>query len=491
MTQVLQKTCDDEWTSAGVKSTFTVNFPEDPASWAPLTFSSICGWGWRFAYTFGLQLDQSATISGRRISVAFNPYLIHHASYGKVTFHTEVENLILIENESRDVEINLPISIPGKKSHSSQNSSTFNQLLQSYLYPENAIGPASISIWVRFPNHLGISFSCPPVPVNMPVRLEEALLQTIHGGDVIDLKFYAYTRAGFTPSGTGYVARPRPLFGKLGFLRGHSESLDAYLSAISGTADVQFSESKIVDLDGEMEVEERFTEYDYMSDSDLDPDEQEEIDIEVRDTDNTSTASEAVEIILSDAHSTSPSTSSQSMKSGRKGRVVIIKGHAYKTWHALIHYLYTNKVTFRTSTSQQDSSPNPECSAKSMYKLAHRFELEGLKALALKAIKAQLSSETIVREAFSSFTSLYPEVLEIEADFLLKHLPRLHNQIDEMLKSICDEMRPNSHAMLRRIVFGRNGGLSATRNVSEPQVSLVTFADGEASEPYIDIIEDE
>ncbi|KAK7040544.1 hypothetical protein R3P38DRAFT_2895260 [Favolaschia claudopus] len=469
MTEVLRKICDDEWTSSGFKSTFNVNLPEDPAASAPLTFSNICGWGWRFACSIDAVNTSRPPlhgqwISGRRISVSFNPYLIYHVSYGKLTFRTEVENLIVIEDWFGDDEVDLPMLMPGRKVHSaiSLKSSTQNRFLQSYLYPEGAIGPASISIWVGFPDYPGIRFSCPPVPVNMPVRLENALLQTIHGGDVIDLKFYAYTRAGFTPSGAGYVARPRPLFGKLGFLRGHSESLDAYLSAISGTADVQFTESKIVDLDGQMNVEERFTEYDYMSDSDLDPDEQEETETEASDTDNTSTANEAVEVVLPDA---------------QKGRVVVIKGHAYKTWHALIHYLYTNKISFRTSTSQQGSSPNPECSAKSMYKLADRFELGGLKALALKAIQAQLTSETIVREAFSSFTSLYPEVLEIEAEFLLKHLPRLQNQIDEMLKSICDEMRPNSLAMLRRIVFSRNGGFSVSANVSGPQILFGNAAD--------------
>jgi hypothetical protein len=48
MTTAFRKLAEDEWTSAGVKSTFTLDIPEDPASSVPSTASQICGFGWRF-----------------------------------------------------------------------------------------------------------------------------------------------------------------------------------------------------------------------------------------------------------------------------------------------------------------------------------------------------------------------------------------------------------------------------------------------------------
>lgn len=45
-------------------------------------------------------------------------------------------------------------------------------------------------------------------------------------------------------------------------------------------------------------------------------------------------------------------------------------------WANVLYYLYTNKIIFCTSDSHQHSvSATPECSAKSMYKLADRMRL--------------------------------------------------------------------------------------------------------------------
>ncbi|KAF8214591.1 hypothetical protein K438DRAFT_1926970 [Mycena galopus ATCC 62051] len=63
------------------------------------------------------------------------------------------------------------------------------------------------------------------------------------------------------------------------------------------------------------------------------------------------------------------------------------------------------------------------------------FHLEKLKSLALESLRFQLSANNIVREAFSTFTSLFPEIQDIEAEFLVKHLPNVAG-IDEILRSI-------------------------------------------------------
>lgn len=102
-----------------------------------------------------------------------------------------------------------------------------------------------------------------------------------------------------------------------------------------------------------------------------------------------------------------------------------------------MYYLYAKRVVFRALKSTKKRKPTKagpapgplECSPKSMYKLADavrllniRFEyylslllnvvrplqfgLTELKALALASLKSQLSARNIVREAFSSFTSV-------------------------------------------------------------------------------------
>ncbi|KAJ7788054.1 hypothetical protein B0H14DRAFT_3504685 [Mycena olivaceomarginata] len=319
---VLQKVVDDEWTSTGVKSTFTIHIPENPSSGVSGTPTAICGWGLRFSCS----VDSASTSTSPRL-----------LPYGRITFRTEAENLLPLDDEPFFTEIDLP----------------------------DAAGPASIAISVQLPAGMGMTLS---------------------------RKFCAYTRAG-----ARYVSRPRPMFTKLALLRGHSDSLDAYFLGVSGAA--ESAESKMLDLDMDMPPEERFQEYDYMSDSDLDSDDEEE-GVPTDKTARTSTTS-AAQLPLPASRSSSPGSSSRPTPNGPHGRN---KGTCIQNVEC---YLYTNKIIFCTSDSHQHSfSPTPECSAKSMYKLADRFGLDELKTLALESLQSQLSAENIVREAFSSFTSL-------------------------------------------------------------------------------------
>ncbi|KAJ7820845.1 hypothetical protein B0H14DRAFT_3735235 [Mycena olivaceomarginata] len=163
---------------------------------------------------------------------------------------------------------------------------------------------------------------------------------------------------------------PRPLFAKLSLLRGHSDDLDTYLWGISGIAG--FAESRMVDLEVDNPPKE-FDNYDYMSDSDLDSDDEDD-----------SVATPARSRMHSpefapscrptpDSHATParsplrtpppeflvplplsrPSTPAGVRPAGRRmGHMVVVKGHAFKTWHALlVYYLYTKKIEFQTCKS--------------------------------------------------------------------------------------------------------------------------------------------
>ncbi|KAJ7849744.1 hypothetical protein B0H13DRAFT_2361126 [Mycena leptocephala] len=423
----LHKVFDDALTPAGVKSTFTVAIPKDPASQVPATFTGLCGWGCQ-------------------------------AAYGRLTFHTEVKNLLPLEDALFYKEFDLP----------DNRRDRGGVPLGVYMHRSDSPGPVTIAISVAFPAGLGISLTRP-----LDERVETALADTIRGDEVVDVKFYAYTRAG-----SSYVARPRPMFAKMALLRGHSDILDAYLSGISGQG---FAESQFVDLDAHVVHEDRFTDYEYMSDSDLDTDDEEDGPISGRlglgpieagptPPDSIPLPSTNDEENLNSLLS-SPSTAQTFPDSipvpstliahppRRLGRAVTIKGHAYKTWNALLYYLYTKKVVFRAlkSTKKREFAKargGPlECSPKSMYKLADAFGLTELKALALASLKSQLSAKNIVREAFSSFTSVYTDVQDIETAVLIQHLPSVVDEMEAMLRSICDGTRPQCFNMLDKVVF--------------------------------------
>ncbi|KIK47159.1 hypothetical protein CY34DRAFT_9187 [Suillus luteus UH-Slu-Lm8-n1] len=112
----------------------------------------------------------------------------------------------------------------------------------------------------------------------------------------------------------------------------------------------------------------------------------------------------------------------------RGSRVVIVKGVAWKTWHAFIYYCYTGIVNFANLRSQRtvdeqsrlEDGP-PRCSPKSMYQLARKLNNEPLSRLSLKAIETRLSAANILDEAFSKFTSRHDAVRVLEIPLLLKH----------------------------------------------------------------------
>ncbi|KAJ7461382.1 hypothetical protein B0H11DRAFT_2241811 [Mycena galericulata] len=431
----LRKVTDDELTQTGVKSTFIVDIPGDPTSQVSGNLTAICGWGWRFSCTIDatssttsprLLANDSSAIPWRRVTLFFHPDRIRRADYGRLTFDTTVENLLRLEDALFYTELDLP----------DNSLNTQGTLLGVYMRRSDITGAATISVSVRFAAGLGISLSRP-----LDARVETALAETIRGDEVVDVKFYAYTRAGGS-----YVARPRAMFAKLSLLRGHSDILDAYLEGISAPG---FTESRLVDLDGHRPEEDRFPEYDYMSDSDLDTDDEDE-------TDPVSPPSKP-ELGAPESKVSPDSIPSPTMLPSprRMGHAVVVKGYAYKTWNALLYYLYTRKIVFCAPGSRNEpGSLTQECSPKSMYKLADAFGLTDLKTLALASLRSQLSEENIVREAFSNFTSLYAEIQDIEVQFLLLHLPHLNEEMAEMLKSICDEMRPHCFNVLRKVVCG-------------------------------------
>ncbi|KAH7925140.1 hypothetical protein BV22DRAFT_1011844, partial [Leucogyrophana mollusca] len=154
--------------------------------------------------------------------------------------------------------------------------------------------------------------------------------------------------------------------------------------------------------------------YDYESDSDIDDNEEELEDSE---------PSEPVHVPQDRVEGEDfPATSNRASSSAT--RTVLVKGAAYKTWRALIYYCYTGQIVFSPLKScNAEHTPAlayegaTPCSPKSMYRLADSLGIDGLKEIALAAIKNDLSQKNILDEAFSKFTSRQ----DMEVKLLVEH----------------------------------------------------------------------
>jgi hypothetical protein len=282
-----------------------------------------------------------------------------------------------------------------------------------------------------------------PASFEKTLLVQSAMKQTLSGGVFIDTKLYAYSKR---KSG-GIVGDPLPVYSNSSVLRASSSYFEGLLGGGFREDDIEYLDAGFPQ--NRMSSTE---EYDYFSDSDLEDDEEESeikeqkndvapppLTIEtaelstksqrqaksVTDDSFITNMAEAPSIgmaLVSDLSGVSPP--------GRRGRVIVIREVAYKTLRALIYYLYTDKVAFAPLRSQGTKSSNtsaqstldeyhspPPCSPKSMYRVADRFGLDDLKKKAEQDIRSKLTSENILTELYSTFTSSYDKISQMEISF--------------------------------------------------------------------------
>jgi len=180
-----------------------------------------------------------------------------------------------------------------------------------------------------------------------------------------------------------------------------------------------FSEAELKNFDGSIGRDESAAEdYGYYSDSDLGDEEDEKPRQSARTCDEPSAGPfRRPQPLVGEnpRHENLP-------EPANKGKIVRIPDMAFVTFQAFIFYLYTGQIEFAPRGSQKDQSPGatkeqtPLCdktplpSSKSVYRLADKYDIPALKALALNHIRGGLRNCDIVAETFSEFTSRYDDI---------------------------------------------------------------------------------
>ncbi|KAI0331011.1 hypothetical protein GY45DRAFT_673314 [Cubamyces sp. BRFM 1775] len=307
--------------------------------------------------------------------------------------------------------------------------------------------------------------------------LRAALLASASGSSFEDVKFFVFSRR----NREGLVDKPMPVLANSTLLRKASSHFD-YLFTQG------YAESGIVDIDAPYPSTrpDKTTDYDYECDSDLEDEEEwSEPDIVLEDASDTAVGSSPnpepskdgddsdSKGDSGDGDAAAPTTNLT--RPGRQGRVVFLDGIAHKTWRAFVIFTYLGpeELTFAPLRSEGKSrSPvpglnkTPACSPKSIYRLAERYDIPSLKELAADEIKKRLSPHNILEEIFSTFPSLYPDVQDIELEYLQAHLhePVVQDRLPVWIESLAKgELPTGSERVISNLLKRGNSANNSKR----------------------------
>ncbi|KAG0706116.1 hypothetical protein DFH29DRAFT_996270 [Suillus ampliporus] len=285
--------------------------------------------------------------------------------------------------------------------------------------------------------------------------VEALLMKSILGQELVDTKFHLFSGRSANPR---KVTRLQALSANDIVLAAHSDFF-AELSSRTGSTD-----ATLVDFDGGSAFEDGMAldDYAYASDSDLEDEEEGEgkagqtpvsDETAVLEGDMSSNDDDDDDLlVVGDARSeidSTPqfSTSDQLPTDGTYWCETRPSG-------PLLLYLYTDKIVFSPIKSQGQpranvDAPNPSalwpCSPKSMYRLACKVRLDGIRDQAFYAIRSGLDAGNILQELSSSLTSKYPAILQIQVEVLLQHISSVSviQNIPSLLRRIADSQLPH------------------------------------------------
>lgn len=318
---------------------------------------------------------------------------------------------------------------------------------------------------------------------NHQALIEALLMKSILGQDLVDTKFHLFSSRS---AHSRKVSRLQSLSANDVVLAACSDFF-AELSSRTGLPDATF-----VDFEGGSAFEDGMAldDYGYASDSDLEDDEDDDGASQMSVCDEAATlggntsqsddndddllvvgitadGKDKIDTTISDPISASPPQAVAPITSApiqhklpvENCRNILVRDTAFRTWKALLLYLYTNKIVFSPLKSQGQprahvKGPDPStlwpCSPKSMYRLGRKVRLDSIRDKAFDAIRNSLNADNILQELSSSFTSKYPEILQMHVEVLLKHItsvPVIQN-IPSLVKRIADSQLPHGADIL-------------------------------------------
>jgi hypothetical protein len=428
---------DEYWSTKSVTSKFQIHHksgrPVGCEKNCKLVYSKTCGLGWRFAILYDNRPPE--------IEIFFESY-VASIELGRLN----VVVMLQAQNSSDEAFVI-------RKEYSTEPANREPNRMVSWK-------PSDISrhSYVTFK----VSFS--RVDLDIPksiIRSEthRALEHSLQTGVFIDTKFYVFSKR----LQLGRVGRPLALFASSALLQEKSIYMTTHMSQNRP------SDSAFVDLGSDfMSEEDPCThKYDYELDSDLDEDDLADDDVKTV-VDGIGSSSDVWEDtvdaeVVNDVRSIQcqpPAYSPRPAHFQSIGRTILVNDTAFKTWQALILYLYSGNIEFlplksgrspsqATGVAERDHLCHP-CSPKSMYRLATKLGLDDLKNLAFKSIRAGLSKNNILNEAFSEFTSRYPPILEMEVNILSEHFnsPEVSKAFPAKFKGVTEGKLPHSSTIL-------------------------------------------
>ncbi|KAJ7058663.1 hypothetical protein C8F01DRAFT_1146871 [Mycena amicta] len=438
----VQKAADDVWSPLGITSQLKLHLQPAPAPAKAPTW----GLGWLFSCSVEpssrqFLSDDGTPLSASSLSLFFDPHRVRSADYGRLSITVDDPIGAIVDNAaSCTVEITLPY--PAAQA-SARGHTSNRELIAKYICNQRT--PLRVSVTIGFPD------ASIALPRSIGPKLERLLADTMEGKDTVDLKFYVFSRR----SGPGRVTSPQAVYAKASLLEGYSDSLN---DLISGGG---FTESSLVEIGKHTFSADTIEEYDYMSDSDLDDEEEDtdstgsRISFGMIETDDDTPGPLAPRDQPATPPPPTPPSSLQEIPSTHRlgmGRAVVIRGTAFRTWKALIYYIYTSKLSFSPNPT---TSGVPTCSAKSMYRLADKLNLDTLKSTCFASIKTHLTTANVVDETFSRFTSYYPEVQDAGVAFILKNFTAVKPKLDAILGKVTQGEMRHCTDVLCKIVAGR------------------------------------
>ncbi|KAI6042178.1 hypothetical protein EDC04DRAFT_2972895 [Pisolithus marmoratus] len=141
------------------------------------------------------------------------------------------------------------------------------------------------------------------------------------------------------------------------------------------------------------------------------------------------------------------------------GRHIFVKDGAFRTWYCLLHFLYTGTAEFaplRSSGKQEpqgfpfNATEEPKCSAKSMYRLAAKLNIEELRDRAIAFIRSNIDESNLLHELETGFTRRHLAVLEMELDLLSEKVasPLIVEGLPKLMTRIADKELPHGAGII-------------------------------------------